>query len=64
MRVRDSSLYILRSIQETRLQCIMLKIESTASMSKVKRILRTIYESLARDPRIKSSVIYYDVDPA
>lgn len=46
------------------LQCIMLKIESTASMSKVKRILRTIYESLARDPRIKSSVIYYDVDPA
>ncbi|MDE5901937.1 MAG: primosomal protein N' [Muribaculaceae bacterium] len=46
------------------LQCIMLKIESSASMSKVKRILRTIYESLARDPRIKSSVIYYDVDPA
>ncbi|MDE6009969.1 MAG: primosomal protein N' [Muribaculaceae bacterium] len=45
------------------LQCIMLKVEATASMSKVKHILRTIYESMARDPRIKSSVIYYDVDP-
>lgn len=45
------------------LQCIMLKIEATASMTKVKHILRTIYESLARDPRIKSSVLYYDVDP-
>ncbi len=46
------------------LQSIMLKIESTASMAKVKQILRTIYESLARDPRIKSSLLYYDVDPA
>lgn len=46
------------------LQSIMLKIESYASMSKVKHILRTIYESLARDPRIKTSTIYYDVDPA
>lgn len=46
------------------LQSIMLKIEVTASMKKVKDILRTIYESLARDSRIKSSVIYYDVDPA
>lgn len=46
------------------IQSIMLKVESTASMKKVKHILRTIYESLARDPRIKSSVIYYDVDPS
>ncbi len=45
------------------LQSIMLKIEATASMAKVKNILRTLYESLARDPRIKSSVVYYDVDP-
>ena len=27
-------------------------------------VSRTIFESLARDPRMKSSVIYYDVDPA
>lgn len=46
------------------LQSIMLKVESTASMQKVKHILRTLYESLARDQRIKTSVIYYDVDPS
>ncbi|MDE6271553.1 MAG: primosomal protein N' [Muribaculaceae bacterium] len=46
------------------LQTIMLKVEATASMKKVKHILRTLYESLARDPRIKSSDLYYDVDPA
>lgn len=46
------------------LQSIMLKIEANASMKKVKAILRTLYESLARDPRIKSSIVYYDVDPA
>ena len=45
------------------LEQIMLKIESGASLAKVKAILRSIYESLARDPRIKSSVLYYDVDP-
>lgn len=45
------------------LQQIMLKIENEASLAKVKSILRSIYESLARDPRIKSSVLYYDVDP-
>lgn len=45
------------------LEHIMLKIESGASLAKVKAILRSIYESVARDPRIKSSVLYYDVDP-
>ncbi|MCM1153144.1 MAG: primosomal protein N' [Muribaculum sp.] len=45
------------------LQSIMLKIETEASMKKVKYLLRSIYESLARDPLIKSSVVYYDVDP-
>ncbi|MDE6295070.1 MAG: primosomal protein N', partial [Muribaculaceae bacterium] len=45
------------------LQQIMLKVEVTASMSKVKQILHTIYESLARDTRMKGTIIYYDVDP-
>lgn len=45
------------------LQQIMIKVENDASMPKVKAILRKIYESLARDPKIKSSVLYYDVDP-
>lgn len=45
------------------LRQIMLKVETGVSMPKVKSILRTIYESLIRDPRIKSSMLYYDVDP-
>lgn len=45
------------------IQQIMLKIESGASIPKVKALLRNIYESLARDPKIKSSILYYDVDP-
>ncbi len=46
------------------MQSIMLKIEANASMPKVKAALRAVYESVAADPQIKSSVVYYDVDPA
>lgn len=45
------------------IQSIMLKIEAGASMPKVKSILRTIYESMVRDRRMKSTQVYYDVDP-
>ncbi len=45
------------------MQQIMLKVEAGASMSKVKYILRQIHESLARDPRMRSTIVYYDVDP-
>lgn len=45
------------------LQSIMLKVEGGASMKKVKLLLRNIYENCANIPEIKSSVIYYDVDP-
>lgn len=45
------------------IQQIMLKIESGASMKKVKTLLRQVYERIASDPRIKSSQIHYDVDP-
>ena len=45
------------------LQQIMLKIESGASMVKVKHILRQVYESLARDKLVKACTVYYDVDP-
>ena len=45
------------------LQSIMLKVESGASMKKVKDILRQIYASLAEQPSIKSSILYFDVDP-
>ncbi len=45
------------------LQQIMLKVESQASMKKVKVLLRQVYESLAPAPQVKSSRIHYDVDP-
>ncbi len=45
------------------LQQIMLKVETSASMTRVKHILHTIYESVARDSRMKGTIIYYDVDP-
>ncbi len=45
-------------------QSIMLKVESGVSMRKVKQLLRDIYSGIAHFPEIKSSIIYYDVDPA
>lgn len=45
------------------IKSIMLKIEAGASMSKVKQILRQIYEQAAAWPDFKSTQIYYDVDP-
>lgn len=44
------------------IQSIMLKIEAGASMSKVKQILRQIYEQAAAWSEFKSTQIYYDVD--
>ncbi len=44
-------------------QTIMLKIEATASMRKVKELLRSVYASMASDHRMKSTQLYYDVDP-
>lgn len=46
------------------LQSIMLKVEAGASMKKVKKLLLDIYESVAQDPSIRTSIIYYDVDPS
>lgn len=45
------------------LQCIMLKVEATSSMAAVKRMLREVQETIAADPFVKSSIVYYDVDP-
>lgn len=46
------------------IQSIMLKIETGASMQKVKALLRSSYESVAGTPSVKSTQIYYDVDPS
>ena len=45
------------------LQAIMLKVETAASMRKVKDALRAIYASVADDHDIRTSTVYYDVDP-
>ena len=46
------------------IQSIMLKVEAGASMKKVKDILRAVHARIAHLPQIKSSMLYYDVDPA
>lgn len=45
------------------IQSIMLKVESQASMKKVKDLLRAVYASIAHIPQLKSSLVYFDVDP-
>lgn len=46
------------------IQGLMLKVESQASMKKVKELLHGIFERTAKLPDMKSTVIYYDIDPA
>lgn len=51
-------------IQQLYIRCIMLKVETSASMSKVRKLLldlRNLMHSMY--PDMKSAVIYYDVDP-
>ena len=51
-------------VQNLYIRQVMLKMETTASMPKVKTILRDIYERLlAADSRMKTARLYYDVDP-
>lgn len=45
------------------IQSIMLKVEAGASMKKVKDLLRQILAGIAENTDVKSSIIYYDVDP-
>lgn len=46
------------------LQSIMLKIESNASMKKVKDILHGVFERMSHLREMRNIVLYYDVDPA
>ena len=51
-------------VQNLYIRQITLKIETGASMAKVKKILRDLYEQmLAADARMKTIRLYYDVDP-
>lgn len=51
-------------VQNMYIRQITLKMETAASMSKVKKILRDLYEQMiAADARMKTLKLYYDVDP-
>lgn len=51
---RVKSLYI---------QKIMIKVETGASLAKLRGVLKSTYEKMAKDPAIKNTQVYYDVDP-
>ncbi len=50
-------------IQNFYIRKIMLKVELTASMTKLKRILRQTHEQFMADPAMRQLTVYYDVDP-
>lgn len=50
-------------VQSLYIRKIMLKMESKASMSKVKQILREKYIALTASPLVRGVGIHYDVDP-
>lgn len=51
-------------IQSLYIRAIMLKIETEASMVKVKQILRDLFIEVQASPAARGFTIYYDVDPA
>ena len=51
-------------VQNMYIRQVTLKMETAASMTKVKKILRDLYEQMiAADARMKALRLYYDVDP-
>jgi primosomal protein N' (replication factor Y) len=50
-------------VQSLYIRKIMLKVEATASMAKVKELLRERYVALASSPLMRGLTVYYDVDP-
>ena len=51
-------------VQQLYIRQIALKMETEASMKKVKEYLRSVYENMIKaDSRMKSCILYYDVDP-
>ena len=55
---------LVARVQNLYIRQVTLKMETAASMTKVKGILRTLYEQmLAADARMKAVRLYYDVDP-
>ena len=63
-RVLGPATPMVSRVQNLYIRQVVLKMELNASMTKVKKILREIYERLlATDSRMRSTRLYYDVDP-
>ena len=64
-RVMGPEAPMVSRVQTYYIRQIVLKMELAASMTKVKKILRDLYEQLlAIDSRMRSTRLYFDVDPA
>lgn len=63
-RVLGPEAPMVARVQNLYIRQIMLKMELEASMVKVKKILLDLYERMVSiDSRMKSTILYYDVDP-
>ena len=63
-RVLESEKPFISRVASYYLQSIMLKIEAWGfHEKKVKDLLRAIYAGISLHPDIKTSTVYYDVDP-
>ena len=62
-RVQGPDTPYVSRIQNLFIRRIMLKIEVSASMPKVKEILRKLREDMHAAGALKGAVVYYDVDP-
>ena len=64
-RVLGPEAPMVSKVQNLYIRQIVLKMELSASMTKVKKILRDIYEQLLGiDSRMRSTRLYFDVDPS
>ncbi len=50
-------------IQSLYIRKIVLKIESQASLPRVRELLHSVYDEMLKQPNFKSVMLYYDVDP-
>ncbi len=62
-RLSDPHTPPVARIQLLYIRRIMLKIEHTASLKKVREILRQVQDSVTDNPRFRALTVYYDVDP-
>lgn len=51
-------------VQSMYIRRLMLKIESGASMAKVREVMRAVIESVHGDGLLRGTVVHFDVDPA